>query len=44
MNKVKFTEIKHNSKEGYWLLDKYEQEYTSGTADRVVNFVNRFNF
>ena len=44
MNKVKFTGMKHGSKEDYLLLDKYEQEYTSGTADRVVNFVNRFNF
>jgi|TARA_B110000196_G_scaffold299922_1_gene292907 predicted HD phosphohydrolase len=43
MNTVKFTEIKHGSKDDYLLLDKYEQKYINGTADRVINFMSGLN-
>ena len=39
MKTVKFTEMKAGTKEEYLLLDKYEQDYISGTADRILNFM-----
>ena len=41
MKTVKFTQMKNGSKEEYLLLDKYEQKYISGTADRILNFMKR---
>ena len=43
MNKVKFTEMKNGSKEDYLLLDKYEQKYINGTADRIIEFMKGLN-
>jgi len=43
MSTVKFTEMKHGSKDDYLLLDKYEQKYINGTADRVINFMSGLN-
>ena len=39
MKTVKFTEMKAGTKEEYILLDKYEQSYINGTADRILNFM-----
>ena len=41
MKTVNFTQMKDGSKEEYLLLDKHEQEYISGTADRILNFMKR---
>ena len=43
MDKVKFTEMKQGSKNDYLLLDKYEQEYINGTADRIIKFMSGLN-
>jgi|TARA_B110000003_G_scaffold270821_1_gene303924 predicted HD phosphohydrolase len=43
MSKVKFTEMKNGSKNDYLLLDKYEQEYINGTADRILKFMSGLN-
>ena len=43
MSKVKFTEMKQGSKDDYLLLDKYEQEYINGTADRILKFMSRLD-
>ena len=40
MSKVKFTEMKHGTKEDYLLLDKHEKEYVEGTADRILKFMS----
>ena len=40
MNKVKFTEMKHGTKEDYLLLDKHEKKYIEGTADRILKFMS----
>ena len=39
MKTVNFTQMKDGSKEEYLLLDKYEQDYIKGTADRILNFM-----
>ena len=39
MDKVKFTEMKHGTKEDYLLLDKHEKKYIQGTADRILKFM-----
>ena len=39
MKIVNFTEMKSGTKDEYLLLDKYEQEYINGTADRILNFM-----
>ena len=39
MKTVNFTEMKKGTKEEYLLLDKYEQDYIDGTADRILNFM-----
>ena len=39
MKTVNFTEMKSGTKDEYLLLDKYEQEYINGTADRILNFM-----
>ena len=39
MKTVRFTEMKTGTKDEYLLLDKYEQEYISKTADRILNFM-----
>ena len=39
MKTVNFTQMKSGSKEEYLLLDKYEQEYINGTADRILDFM-----
>ncbi len=39
MKTVNFTEMKSGTKDEYLLLDRYEQEYINGTADRVLNFM-----
>tara|TARA_B110001454_G_C12594982_1_gene381900 strand:+ start:128 stop:682 length:555 start_codon:yes stop_codon:yes gene_type:complete len=43
MTTVKFTEMKNGSKEDYLLLDKYEQKYIAGTADRILKFMSCLN-
>jgi len=43
MSTVKFTEMKHGSKDDYLLLDKYEQDYINGTADRIIDFMSGLN-
>ena len=43
MSKVKFTEMKNGSKDDYLLLDKYEQDYINGTADRIIDFMSGLN-
>ena len=40
MSKVKFTEMKHGTKEDYLLLDKHEKKYIEGTADRILKFMS----
>ena len=40
MNKVKFTEMKHGTKEDYLLLDKHEKKYVEETADRILKFMS----
>ena len=40
MKTVNFTEMKSGTKDEYLLLDKYEQEYINGTADRILKFMN----
>ena len=39
-NKVKFTEMKHGTKEDYLLLDKHEKKYIEETADRILKFMS----
>ena len=39
MKTVNFTQMKDGTKDEYLLLDKYEQEYIDGTADRILNFM-----
>ncbi len=43
MTKVKFTEMKHGSKEDYLLLEKHEKEYIQGTAERIIKFMSGLN-
>ena len=43
MSTVKFTEMKNGSKEDYLLLDKHEQNYINGTADRIMKFMKELN-
>ncbi len=43
MSKVKFTAMKDGSKEDYLLLDKHEQVYIQGTADRIIKFMSGLN-
>ena len=43
MSTVKFTEMKKGSKEDYLLLNKYEQEYINGAADRILKFISGLN-
>ena len=43
MKTVKFTEMKTGTKDEYLLLDKYEQEFINGTADRIFNFMKGMN-
>ena len=40
MNKVKFTEMKHGTKEDYLLLDKHEKKYVEETPDRILKFMS----
>ena len=39
MKTVKFTQMKNGSKEEYLLLDEHEKNYITGTADRVLKFM-----
>ena len=39
MKTVNFTEMKKGTKDEYLLLDKYEQNYIDGTADRILKFM-----
>ena len=39
MKTVNFTQMKDGTKDEYLLLDKYEQDYINGTADRILNFM-----
>ena len=43
MKTVNFTQMKSGTKDEYLLLDKYEQEYINGTADRIINFMSGLN-
>ena len=40
MEKVKFNQMKDGTKEEYLLLDKHEQQYINGTADRLLKFMS----
>jgi len=40
MSKVKFIAMKDGSKEDYLLLNKHEQTYIQGTADRIIKFMS----
>ena len=40
MNKVKFTEMKHGTKEDYLLLDKHEKKYIEETADSCLLYTS----
>ena len=39
MEKVKFHQMKDGTKEEYLFLDKHEQKYINGTADRLLKFM-----
>ena len=39
MKTVNFTQMKDGSEEEYLLLDKFEQDYINGTADRIISFM-----
>ena len=43
MKTVNFTEMKNGSKEEYLMLDKHEQNYIGGTADRILKFMGGLN-
>ena len=43
MKTVNFTKMKNGSKEEYLMLDKHEQNYISGTADRILKFMGGLN-
>ncbi len=43
MERVKFTQMKHGSKEDYLLLEKHEKKYIEGTADRLIKFMSGLN-
>ena len=43
MKTVNFTEMKNGSKEEYLMLDKHEQNYISGTVDRILKFMGGLN-
>ena len=43
MKRVNFTEMKKGSKEEYLMLDKHEQDYINGTADRILKFMSGLN-
>ena len=43
MSTVKFTQMKNGSKEDYLFLDKFEQKYINGTADRILKFMDGLN-
>ena len=43
MKTVNFKEMKNGTKDEYLLLDKYEQEYINGTADRILRFMSSLN-
>ena len=43
MKTVNFKEMKNGTKDEYLLLDKYEQEYINGTADRLLRFMSNLN-
>tara|TARA_B100001250_G_scaffold188785_1_gene162201 strand:- start:277 stop:831 length:555 start_codon:yes stop_codon:yes gene_type:complete len=40
MERVKFTKMIEGTKEDYLLLDKHEQKYIEGTADRLLKFMS----
>ena len=40
MKTVNFTQMKNGSKEEYLMLDKHEQDYIDGTADRILKFMS----
>ena len=39
MKKVSFTEMKKGTKEAYLFLDKNEKDFSSKTAERILNFM-----
>ena len=43
MERVKFTQMKHGSKEDYLLLEKHEKKYIESTADRLIKFMSSLN-
>ena len=43
MKTVNFTEMKNGTKEEYLMLDKHEQDYVNGTADRILKFMGGLN-
>jgi len=43
MKKVKFTEMKHGTKEDYLLLEKYEKKFERSTADRILLFMSNLD-
>ena len=43
MKKVNFTEMKHGTKDDYLLLEKHENDFERGTADRILKFMSNLN-
>ena len=43
MKKVNFMQMKDGTKEEYLFLNKHEQKYIKGTADRILKFMNQLN-
>ena len=43
MDKVKFTEMKHGTKEDYDLLSKYEEGFVEGLSDRILQFLKNLD-
>ena len=40
MKKVRFTEMKHGTREDYLFLEKHEKNYVNKTADRILKYMS----
>jgi predicted HD phosphohydrolase len=43
MKKVSFTEMKKGSKEDYLFLNKLEKKFITGTADRIIKYLKKYD-
>ena len=43
MKTVNFTEMKNGTEDDYLFLDKHEQKFIDGTADRILKFMSGLN-